>query len=100
MIKSVGLSNNLQLLEDTNQATKVSESQQISFTDLLKDKISEVNNMKIDADKITQDFVLGNTDNIHQVMIATEKAKIALELTTAIQNKVVTAYKDVMRIQM
>lgn len=55
--------------------------------------------MKINADQITEDFVLGRTDSIHQVMIATEKAKLALDLTVAIQNKIISAYNDIMRMQ-
>lgn len=99
MIKSVGLSNDLQLLNSHNKGTEVDRSQQLPFADLLKKKILEVNELKIDADKVTQDFVLGNFDNIHQVTIATEKARIALDLSTAIQNKVIDAYKEIMRMQ-
>lgn len=100
MINTVGLTDRLQLIQDLSKDKQADNNQPLSFTDLIKSKISDVNNLKIDADNITEDFVLGKSDNVHQVMIATEKAKIALELTTAIQNKVVGAYKEVMRIQL
>ncbi len=70
-----------------------------SFASLLKNKIEEVNNLQLKADEITQDFITGKTDNIHQVMIAGTKAEIAMNLTLAMQNKVIDAYKEIMRIQ-
>jgi flagellar hook-basal body complex protein FliE len=48
---------------------------------------------------MTADFAVGKTDNIHQVMIAAEKAKIAVNLTTAVQSKAIDAYKEIMRLQ-
>ncbi len=70
-----------------------------SFSQLLKNNLNQVNQLQRQADNLTEDFVLGKTDNIHKVTIATEKAKIALNLTTAIQNKVLNAYEEIMRIQ-
>lgn len=100
MIKLNDISDNLKLLNRENESKKLTENSQISFINMLKNKFSEVNDLNLNAKKITNDFALGHTDNIHQVMIATEKAKIAVDLTVAIQNKVVDAYKEIMRIQM
>ena len=55
--------------------------------------------MQLKADQLTEDFVLGKTDNIHQVMIAGEKAETSMKLTLAVQNKVIDAYKEIMRLQ-
>ena len=38
-------------------------------------------------------------DNLHDITIAAEKANIALQLTLSIRNKIVEAYKEIMRIQ-
>lgn len=100
MIKGLELSNNLQLLTDTNSESGVNKERGLSFIDMLKEQINGVNNLKIEADKLNEDFTLGKTDNVHQVMIATEKAKVALDLTAAIQNKVTGAYKEIMQMQM
>jgi len=89
---NINLSDHLQL--------KVDNKEGLSFTELLKESVLRVNQMQEDADKITRDFALGKIDNIHQVTIATEKAQLALNLTLAIQNKVVNAYKEVMRMQL
>ena len=99
MIKLTGVANNFQL-SDLSQLQEVEQNNSLSFVDLLQDKIMEANDLKIEADQLTADFLLGNTDNVHQVLIATEKARIALSLTSAVQNKVVEAYKEIMRMQL
>mgnify|MGYP006302711577 CR=1 FL=1 len=70
-----------------------------TFTSLLQKNIEKVNNLQKNADKLKTDFALGKTDNIHSVTIATEKARIAMDLTVAIQSKVMNAYKEIMRMQ-
>ncbi|MTI58778.1 flagellar hook-basal body complex protein FliE [Iocasia frigidifontis] len=100
MIKGLELSNDLQLLTGIDRESGVGEKQELSFVDMLKEQINGVNSLKIEADKLNADFTLGKTDNIHQVMIATEKAKVALDLTAAIQNKAAGAYKEIMQMQM
>ena len=99
MIKLTGVANNFQL-SDLSQLQEVEQNNSLSFVDLLQEKIMEANDLKIEADQLTADFLLGNTDNVHQVLIATEKARIALSLTSAVQNKVVEAYKEIMRMQL
>jgi flagellar hook-basal body complex protein FliE len=94
------VANNLNLNLPDNLQLKLDNNEGLSFTELLKESILRVNQMQEDADKITRDFALGKIDNIHQVTIATEKARLALNLTLAIQNKVVNAYKEVMRMQL
>ena len=86
---------NLNQISDSKQ--KINNSK--SFQDLLKANIKKVNNMQLKADQLTEDFVLGKTDNIHQVMIAGEKAETSMKLTLAVQNKVIDAYKEIMRLQ-
>ena len=70
-----------------------------NFQALLKENINKVNNLQLDSNQLTEDFALGKTDNIHQVMIAGEKAETSMQLTLAVQNKVIDAYKEIMRLQ-
>ncbi|MCK4257433.1 MAG: flagellar hook-basal body complex protein FliE [Halanaerobiales bacterium] len=78
---------------------KVNKNTGTGFADLLKQAVQEVNNSQINADVIAEKFAIGEIDNIHQVTIATEQAKLAMDLTLAIRNKVVDAYKEIMRLQ-
>lgn len=69
------------------------------FGDVLKDALNKVNMAQLHSEQITHDFVIGNDVELHQVMIATEKANLALQLTMQIRNKVIESYQEIMRMQ-
>jgi flagellar hook-basal body complex protein FliE len=69
------------------------------FTDTLKKSLAKVNNLQHKANQAGIDLALGKANNIHSVMIAAQKAKLSLDLTTTITNKALDAYKEIMRIQ-
>ncbi len=70
-----------------------------SFGDTLKDAIQEVNQLQKTSDKKMQDLATGKTDNIPDVMIAAEKADIALKLLVQVRSKIIDAYHEVMKMQ-
>ena len=70
-----------------------------AFSDLFREKLNEVNELQKDSQAVTASFAAGETDNVHNVMIAAEKAKVAVNLTTAVQTKVLDAYNEIMRLQ-
>ncbi|RCW53358.1 MULTISPECIES: flagellar hook-basal body complex protein FliE [Halanaerobium] len=81
-------------LENENKNKKTE-----AFSDLFREKMNEVNQLQKDSQAMTASFAAGETDNIHDVMIAAEKAKVAVNLTTAVQTKVIDAYNEIMRLQ-
>jgi flagellar hook-basal body complex protein FliE len=70
-----------------------------SFSDTLKDAIQSVNTLQQDADTKVQNLATGKTQNLHETMIATEKADIALRLMVQVRNKIIDAYQEVMKMQ-
>ncbi|MTI69488.1 MAG: flagellar hook-basal body complex protein FliE [Firmicutes bacterium] len=70
-----------------------------AFGDVLKEKLEGVNKLQIKADKANRDLITGEAQDIHSVMIATEEAKLALEMTVQVRNKVIEAYKEINRMQ-
>ena len=80
-------------------SSKTSESKGVSFGDFLQNAINETNNLQLESTQITEDFLTGKTDDIHSVMIAGEKANLALQFTMQVRNKVVDAYKEIMNMQ-
>ncbi len=70
-----------------------------SFADTLKNYIKSVNDDQINANKSIEKFLRGEEKDIHNTMISIEKADISLQLFTQIRNKVIDAYKELMRIQ-
>lgn len=71
----------------------------LEFDDYLKTSIDNLNEIQIKADNYRQLLATGQVENMHEVMIAAEKANIALQFTLAIRNKVIDAYKEIMRMQ-
>lgn len=70
-----------------------------SFADTLKAAVSGVNQMQKESDKAMQNLATGKTDNVAEVMIATEKADIALKVMMQVRNKIIDAYQEVMKMQ-
>ncbi|MCW3061066.1 MAG: flagellar hook-basal body complex protein FliE [Capsulimonas sp.] len=71
-----------------------------SFSQTLTSAINDVNSAQLHSGAMTQDFALGKTSDIHSVMIASEQATVALQMTTQVRNKVVEAYQEIMRMSM
>ncbi len=69
------------------------------FSEYLKNAVKETNTLLLESEKLADQFAAGRTDNIHEVLIAAEKASIALQFTTQIRNKILDAYNEIMRMQ-
>jgi len=69
------------------------------FWGMLQEALGSVNRLQLEADRAALDFARGNSDNLHQVLIKTEEARLALQLTVQVANKVVQAYQDISRMQ-
>ena len=72
---------------------------QKSFAATLNDAIQNVNELHKVSDKKAQMLATGKTDDIADVMIAAEKADIALRVMTQVRNKVIDAYQEIMKMQ-
>ena len=70
-----------------------------SFADTLKEAVNSVNQLSLDADSKAQALATGKTDDIAGVMIATEKADIALRAMVQVRNKIIDAYQEIMKMQ-
>ena len=69
------------------------------FGDLLGDAIGEVSRLEDEAQKAVTGLMTGSSVDVHQAMIATEKASMAFELSLAVRNKAIQAYQQVMGMQ-
>ncbi|MDK2985127.1 MAG: flagellar hook-basal body complex protein FliE [Clostridia bacterium] len=70
-----------------------------SFNEILQEKLSEVNSLQQKADKLTESFLAGEPVELHKVMLAMEKADLALQLTVQVRNKLIEAYQEISRMQ-
>lgn len=104
-MKDITVSSHLQGLQGPgpsqgfNTSKGASETDGPSFADTLAQSLDKVNSLQKNADVAIQDFVAGDTRNIHETMIAVGKADLAFRLTMQVRNKIVEAYQEVMRTQ-
>jgi flagellar hook-basal body complex protein FliE len=70
-----------------------------AFSTYLKNAIQDINALQKASDKMNQGLATGQVQDIHQVMIASQKAGIAIEMAMQVRNKAVEAYQEIMRMQ-
>ncbi len=69
------------------------------FADTLKHVIAEVNDAQNQANLAVSQMLTGENQNIHQTMIAMQKAEISFQLMMEVRNKIVNAYEEIQRMQ-
>jgi len=69
------------------------------FGDLMTDAIGQVNQLQDQAQTAVSGLMSGSGVDVHQAMIATEKASMAFDLALAVRNKAVQAYQSVIGMQ-
>lgn len=69
------------------------------FKSFLLESIEKLNAYETKAQEMGFKLATGEVDNIHEVMIASQKAEIALQFSIEVKNKVMDAYKEIMRMQ-
>lgn len=71
----------------------------VSFGETLNQAVKDVNALQTEAGKAVEKMVDGENVDLHDVMIAVEKAKTSFDLLMEIRNKTIDAYRELMRIQ-
>ena len=84
----------------TFQASAVSAPQRSAetFTAVL-DAVNSLNEQMARNDQAVQAVALGETNNLHQVMMNMEKTRLTFELALQVRNKTLEAYQELMRMQ-
>jgi flagellar hook-basal body complex protein FliE len=73
--------------------------QEGGFTTSLTDAIDQVEQIHSDAQQQVSQLLQGNRQDVHNVMIAVEKADVAFQLMMQVRNKIVNAYEEVSKLQ-
>jgi flagellar hook-basal body complex protein FliE len=69
------------------------------FGQMLDGLVSTVDAKEAQATDVTKRVLLGETDQIHQSVIAMQEASVALSLMVEVRNKLVESYQEMMRMQ-
>jgi flagellar hook-basal body complex protein FliE len=71
----------------------------VSFSEVISEYYTQVNDQINQADFNLREFAVGNTTNIHDLLISIEKAKTSFELGLQVRNRLMEGYQELMRMQ-
>ncbi len=78
---------------------ELKEAQPSSFGEMLNKALEEVNTAQVKADQLQIKFLTGEVQDLHQVVIAMEKARLLTSLAVEVRNRIVESYQEISRMQ-
>ena len=82
------------------EAPALTESRAEEFSKVLRHFLGDVNLQQINADQAVERLMVGETDDINEVMLALSKADLSFRMFIDIRDKVIDAYQQVMHMQL
>lgn len=83
-----------------SNVTKTNNEKSNNFSEILKESLDSLNEKQVNSDNITNDFIAGKDVEVHEMILATEEAKMSLQLAIQVRNKVVDAIKELNGMQL
>jgi flagellar hook-basal body complex protein FliE len=71
-----------------------------SFQSVLSDAVGRVEQFQQNSENAIGKYLSGEDVEVHKVALATQDAETSFDLFLAVRNKVISAYQEVMRMQM
>ncbi len=109
MMDKTGIDNMLEQLQAASALASGSKNNQekildgansVDFGEKLKAAVDQVNSTQLATEKMTGEFVSGESDtDLHEVMISLQKANVSFQSMIQVRNKLVTAYQEIMNMQ-
>ena len=94
-----GLTDGLKPVEPVERPFGTEAPVHPTFGNILGNLISDVDHLHKTAEKANEKMIAGELEDIHQVVVAMEEAQISFRLLMEVRNKLVEAYKEVMKTQ-
>ena len=89
----------IEKVAEQNRLVNTSDDIFQSVLDSAMNVLSETSDLQNDAEAAQIEFALGKADKQHDMQIAAKKALTALQYTTALRDKMMYAYKEIMNMQ-
>ena len=70
------------------------------FQSVFQDAVRRVDDFQKDAAKSMERLMSGESEEVHQTVLAAQRAELSLDYFLQVKNKVVQAYQEVMRMQL
>lgn len=74
--------------------------EQVSFRDVLGSAINEVEGARSNANQAIDKFLSGDGEDLHSTILASQRADLEFDMFLQVRNKIVSAYQEVMKMQM
>lgn len=88
----------IQSLADLNKSSSVTETKStLPFQDLFQDAVNNVKSTDSNLNQELYKLATGQTDDLHNLTIASQKATLSVQLLVQLRNKALDAYNEVMR---
>lgn len=75
------------------------EDRGVSFNETLNNALEKLNELQVRADQVTLDLLTGEIQDLHQVTVAMQEAKLTMQLAVEVRNRAIEAYQEVSRMQ-
>jgi flagellar hook-basal body complex protein FliE len=70
------------------------------FGSMFASAVQQVNQLQTDSASSIQRFLTGQGEELHNVALATQRAELSLDMGIQVRNKVVSAYQEIMKMQL
>ena len=94
-IRTNSILNNLNISNTTEQKTNGT-----SFSNVLSDAISKVNDSEVNANNKIESLIKGEDVEMHEVMLAMQESVLSLQALIEVRNKTVEAYQEISKLQL
>ena len=74
-------------------------TQSSGLFDQLVDSLAEIDSNMAANGRAATELALGQSDNLHQVLINSERTRLQFDLAMSMRNRVLEAYQEIMRMQ-
>lgn len=86
--------------QPASSANAATDANAPDFASMLEQSINQVNQLQQTADAQSEAFQSGSTDtNLQDVMVSLQKASLSFQTMVQVRNKLVTAYQEIMNLQ-
>lgn len=96
-IQPINTINSIEQLTKTSQNLTTGASAAIPFQSVLQDALNNVQSSNEAVDQAVYNLTTGQTDDLHEITIASTKATLATELFVQLRNKALDSYNEIMR---
>jgi len=94
-----GMGSEFRMNQKRSQLSREVPEGDAKFSKVLEKSLDQVNEFQVEADTAIKEFLAGRNKNIHETLLTIERADTSLKILMQVRNKVLDAYKEIMRMQ-